>query len=52
MAGAKRGDNVLAGNHLTTGGAAICTTHFSAFGPFQFDFEMLTEWRVNLLDPS
>jgi len=51
MAGAKRGDNVLAGNHLTTGSAAICTTHIFAFGPFQFDVEMLTEWRVTFLGP-
>ena len=52
QAGAKRGDNVLAGNHLTTGSAAICTTHIFAFGLFQFDCEMLTEWRVTLLGPS
>jgi hypothetical protein len=50
-AGAKRGDNVLAGNHLTTGSAAICTTHIFAFGLFQFDVEMLTEWWVILLGP-
>ena len=49
--GAKRGDKVLAGNHLTTGSAAICTTHLSAFGLFQFDCEMLTEWQVTLLGP-
>jgi hypothetical protein len=42
---------VLAGNDLTTGSAAICTTHISAFGLFQFDFAMLTEWRVILLGP-
>jgi hypothetical protein len=47
----KRRDNVLAGNHLTTGSAAIWTTHISAFGLFQFDFAMLTEWQVILLGP-
>ena len=51
LAGAKRGDNVLAGNYLTTGRAAICTTHISAFGLFQFDVEMLTEWTVRVLAP-
>jgi hypothetical protein len=42
---------VLAGNHLTTGRAAIGPTHLSAFGGFQFDVEMLTEWQVTLLGP-
>ena len=42
---------MLAGNYLTTGRAAIGTTHISAFGLFQFDFEMLTEWTVRVLAP-
>ena len=42
---------MLDGNHLTTGSAAICTTHIFAFGLFQFDVEMLTERWVILLGP-
>jgi len=45
------GNRALAGNHLTTGRAAICTTHLSDFGLFQFDVGMLTDWWVTLLGP-
>ena len=50
LAGGK-GDHTLAGNHLPTGSAAIGTTHITACGLFQFDFAMLTEWRVVFLGP-
>jgi len=42
---------VLAGNRVATGRAVIVTRHTADLVPFQFDFEMLTEWRIQLLSP-